>query len=123
VATTDFKSVDEYLASLPPQAQTAVTQLRQLVKQVAPESAEAISYQIPAFLLDRNRVYVAGYKNHVSVYPTSTDMEEAFEGALTRYKSGKGTLRFDLDKPLPLDLIERVLRYRLEAPVKTKAKK
>ncbi|HLF78782.1 MAG TPA: DUF1801 domain-containing protein [Dehalococcoidia bacterium] len=79
MATTDFKSVDEYVSSLPAEVQPVLTDLRQRVKKVAPDSAETISYQLPTFTLNGNRVYVASYKKHVSVYPATDEMEAAFE--------------------------------------------
>ena len=98
-----------YLAGLPPDARTALDVVRDVVREVIPSAEERISYGMPTFTLGgRSIVHVAAWKRHVSLYPVpDTDEELANEAA--PYRSGQGTLRFPLDRPLPLPLIRRVV--------------
>ena len=105
-------TVDDYLAQCPPQALTALNQLRQLIKDMAPEAAEVISYGILGYKLPshgRAFVYTSGYAKHVSVYPIPHPIPDKLTKELEPYVAGKGTLRFDLNKPLPIDLVSRVV--------------
>jgi uncharacterized protein YdhG (YjbR/CyaY superfamily) len=100
--------------------------MRRTLRKAVPGAVEKISYGIPAYALSGNVVYFAGYANYVGLYPAPTG-NAAFEKAIARYRSGKATLRFPLDEPLPLDLIAEAVRLRVEAnrdaaAVKTKAK-
>ncbi len=102
-------SIDEYIAEFPPETQEVLERVRAIVKETVPEATETIAYDIPAFGLDGRRlVYFAGWKSHVSLYPVP-DGDEAFKSAIAPYQSGKGTLRFDLGKPLPEEVIQRVV--------------
>ncbi|HKZ66036.1 MAG TPA: DUF1801 domain-containing protein, partial [Chitinophagaceae bacterium] len=88
------------------------------IKNTVPDAEETISYAIPAFNLNKTYlVYFAGYKNHISLYPAPTG-NETFEKEIAAYKSGKGTLQFPLDKPLPLSLITKIVKYRLKENLK-----
>ena len=117
-----FTSVDEYIASFPPATQKALEEIRTTVKSLAPEAKEKISYQIACFELNgRNLVHFAGWKRHVSLYPVPA-RSEAFERQIAKYVDGKGTLKFSLDEPLPLKLIERVVKLHIKANT-AKAKK
>jgi uncharacterized protein YdhG (YjbR/CyaY superfamily) len=103
-----FETVDGYIASFPDDVQKVLRKVRATIRKAVPKAEEKISYQIPTFALDgRYLVYFAGWKNHISVYPLP-EADEAFERELAPYKSGKGTVKFPLNKPIPYDLIGRL---------------
>lgn len=106
--------VDAYLAALPDEQRAAMEQLREIVTTAAPEAAEAIAYKMPALRLD-GRFFMSydSYKRHFSLFPSTDAMTELLGDELTPYLSGKGTLRFNADEPLPADLIRRIVEIRL----------
>jgi uncharacterized protein YdhG (YjbR/CyaY superfamily) len=109
VAAT-FATIDDYIGSFPEDVQDVLEQVRRRIRKVVPAGEETISYQIPTITLDGTYlVFFAGWKNHISLYPIPTD-DEALERKLAPYQSGKGTLKFPLDKSIPYDLIERVVK-------------
>lgn len=119
MATTDFKSVDEYLASLPPDVQTILQRVRTAILEALPEAEEAISYQIPTVKLRGTTVlYFAGWKRHFSIYPVTADLIEAFGDALAPYKMSKGTIQFPLSQPVPTKLIARLAKFRAKEALK-----
>lgn len=106
-------SIDEYIAGFPTETQKVLEQVRAIIKKEAPNAEETISYAIPAFNLNKhNLVYFAGYKNHVSLYPVPKG-SATFEKEIAKYKSGKGTMQFPLDKPLPAGIITKIVKYRI----------
>ena len=108
-----FTSVGEYIGSLPPDVQKTMNEIRAAIKEVVPEAREKISYQIACFELNgKNLVHYAGWKNHVSMYPTP-EGTEAFNKAIAQYAGGKGTTKFPLDQPLPLKLIRQIVKFRV----------
>jgi uncharacterized protein YdhG (YjbR/CyaY superfamily) len=109
------KSVDEYLAALPEEPRAALEKLRKTIKAAAPEATETISYQIPTFK-DRGRMLVsyAAFKDHCSLFPAGEAVMEALGKELQPYFSGKGTLRFTADKPIPAALVKKIVKARLE---------
>jgi len=116
-------NIDEYIAGFPKEVQVILEQVRATVKQVAPDAEEAISYGIPTFKLQKtNMVHFAGFKNHIGFYPTPTG-SEAFKEELSGYKTGKGSVQFPLDKPMPLALIARIVQFRKEQILEKTAKK
>ena len=108
-------SVDDYLETLPEESRTVLEDLRQAIKAAAPEATETISYNMPTFK-DGGRFLVsyAAYKNHFSLYPASKAVMEAHGEELQPYFSGKGTLRFTADSPIPAALVKKIIRTRLE---------
>jgi uncharacterized protein YdhG (YjbR/CyaY superfamily) len=105
-------SIDEYIAGFPPETQTALRELRALIKASAPDATETISYAMPTFDLNgRHLVHFAGYEKHVGFYPVPSGIE-AFKEELKPYKSGKGSVQFPLGRPLPTDLIRRIVEFR-----------
>jgi uncharacterized protein YdhG (YjbR/CyaY superfamily) len=105
-------TVDAYIAGFPPDVQRVLQEVRTTIRNAAPGATETISYQMPTFDLDgRHLVYFAGYKKHVGVYPVPLASEELPE--LAEYEAGKGTARFPLDRPMPLDLITRIVEFRI----------
>ena len=114
MAKTNFQSIDEYIAACPPESQDYLRQIRKLIRALVPDAKERISYQMAAFERNgKNLIHFAGWKKHVSLYPVPAG-SEAFERQIAKYAGGKGTLKFPLDEPLPLKLIERVVKLHLD---------
>lgn len=107
-------SVDEYLDVFPPAARSMLGKIRSTIKATAPQAEELISYGIPGYKYKGMLIYFAGFKNHVSVYPAPRT-DPALAKELLSYGGGKGTVQFPLDKPLPLALIKKIVRYRIKA--------
>jgi uncharacterized protein YdhG (YjbR/CyaY superfamily) len=107
-----FETIDEYIATFPPNVQTILQQLRQVIKDAAPGAEEAISYRMPAFKLNGVLVWFAAFKSHIGFFP-KTSVIEAFKGELSGYELSKGTIRFPLDKPIPFDLVKRMVEFRV----------
>ena len=114
----DTNSVDEYIAGFPEQIQEQLKQMRALIRAAAPDAREKISYKIAGYELNgRNLVYFAGWKKHISLYPVPAG-DEAFERQIAKYADGRGTLKFPLDEPLPVKLIEKVVKLHVSANMK-----
>ncbi len=111
-----IKNIDDYLALQPENAQVMLEKMRQAIKSVAPDAEEVISYQMPAFRYHGMLVYFAGWKNHIGFYPASSGVK-IFAEELSDYKWAKGSIQFPLDKPLPLALIKKIVKYRLKENV------
>jgi len=107
------QTIDAYVAGFPEDVQVVLQLIRQTIHETAPEATEAISYQMPTFKLHGNLVHFGAFKNHIGFYPVPSGME-AFKDELAGYKQGKGSVQFPLDKPMPLDLIRRMVRFRVE---------
>jgi uncharacterized protein YdhG (YjbR/CyaY superfamily) len=105
-------SIGEYIQSFPKETQEILNELRIAIKTTAPEAIEKISYQMPTFYLDGNLVHFAAFKNHIGFYPTPSGIS-AFQDELKEYNSAKGSVQFPIDKPLPIDLIKRIVKYRV----------
>ena len=115
MAKTDFKSVNEYIASKPSDVRPVLKRLRSIIRKAVPAAEEVISYQIPVYKLNGVPVlYFAGWKQHYSLYPASDALVAAFNHQLSRYELSKGTIRFPLSEPIPVDLIERIAKFRVE---------
>jgi uncharacterized protein YdhG (YjbR/CyaY superfamily) len=122
-----FKTIDEYISMFPDDVQTILNQVRQTIREAAPEAGETINYQMPTFTLDGNLVHFAAFKTHIGFYPTPTGIE-AFKDELSPYKGAKGSVQFPIDQPMPLSLIRRIVEYRVKEnserkPKKSRAKK
>ena len=124
MAKTDFKSVDEYMASQPETVQGILGRVRSTIRKALPGAEEAISYQIPAYKLRGGAVlYFAAWKQHYSLYPAGERMVAAFQDELAPYKVNKGTIRFPLSQPVPVKLIGRIAKFRAkEVAEREKAK-
>lgn len=114
-------SIDEYIAGFPPEVQAHLQEIRAAIKRVAPDAQEALKYRIPTFVLDENLVHFAAFRNHIGFYPTPSGIE-AFRDELSSYSGAKGSVRFPIDQPVPLELIERIVAFR-RAEVLAKARK
>jgi uncharacterized protein YdhG (YjbR/CyaY superfamily) len=115
-------SIDEYIRSFPKEIQKLLNEVRAAIKSAAPEASEKISYQIPTFYLNGNLVHFAAFKNHIGFYPTSSGIS-AFKDELKEYKSAKGSVQFPLDKPMPIDLIKKIVKFRVLENTQKPAKK
>lgn len=105
-------NIDEYIANFPEATQALLQQLRATIKEAAPEAEEAISYGMPAFRQNRILVYFAAYSKHIGFYPTGSGIK-AFEEEIAKYKWSKGAVQFPIDKPLPIELITKMVSYRV----------
>src|SRR3989442_7824105 len=113
MARTDFKSVNEYIASKPKDVRGILKRVRSTIRKAVPAAEEVISYQIPVYKLNGLPVlYFAGWKQHYSLYPANDALAAAFKDELARYKLSKGTIRFPLSEPVPVNLIIRPQRCR-----------
>ena len=106
-------SVDEYIASFPNETKKRLIQLRKTIKSAAPKAEELISYGIAGYKYHGTLIYFAGWKNHISLYPAPWNAAE-LKKEMSQYKGAKGTIKFPNDKPLPLQLISKIVKYRLE---------
>jgi len=108
-----FKTIDEYIATFPKNVQSILEEMRQAIRESAPEAEEVISYQMPAFKLNGMLVWFAAFKNHIGFYP-KTSAIEVFKKELSDYGVSKGTVRFPINKPIPLDLVKKIVKYRVK---------
>lgn len=109
---TGFTTIDEYIAGFPQETQKILQEIRAVIRAAAPLAQEKISYQMPTFFLEGNLVHFAAWKNHIGFYPAPSGAQ-AFAEELSAYESSKGSIRFPIDKPLPLELIRKIVEYRL----------
>jgi len=107
-------TIDEYIESFPAETQAVLREIRRIIRSAAPDATERISYGIPTFDSNGPLLYFAGFRNHVSVYPAPRGSAE-FSEELAAYKGGKGTAQFPLGKPIPADLIRRIVEFRLRS--------
>jgi uncharacterized protein YdhG (YjbR/CyaY superfamily) len=120
---TTPENTDEYIEGFPLHVQQVLQELRHTIRKAAPDAEERISYQMPAFFLNGVLVYFAAYKKHIGFYPTASGIAK-FREELSAYKSSKGAVQFSIDKPLPLELITRIVKLRLKENLeKAEAKK
>jgi uncharacterized protein YdhG (YjbR/CyaY superfamily) len=123
---TKPRNFDEYIVVFPEKTQKMLEQLRETIKKAAPDANEEISYGMPALRQNGRLLYFAGFKNHIGLYPLATGIE-AFKTELTGYKWAKGSIQFPINKPLPLNLITRIVKFRVienleKSKIKTKKK-
>jgi len=116
--SNQFKTVEEYFNSQPEQVKNALFELKQYILEVVPNAIELINYNIPAYSLVEDgkrdqQIMMAGYKQHVGLYPHPTTIEKFYK-ELSEYKKGKGSVQFPIDKPLPKELIIKMIKYRFE---------
>jgi uncharacterized protein YdhG (YjbR/CyaY superfamily) len=112
-----FESIDEYISKFSPEVQEILKTLRKVIKESAPDADEKISYQMPTFALYGNLVHFAAYKNHIGFYPAPSAID-AFKQELAPYKSAKGSVQFPIEKPLPYDLISKMVKFRAAENIK-----
>ncbi|MCD9025034.1 iron chaperone [Cohnella silvisoli] len=107
-----FESIDEYISKFPPEVQEILNTLRKYIKELAPDATEKISYQMPTLALHGNLVHFAAFKNHIGFYPASSGVN-AFKDELSEYKWAKGSIQFPIEKPLPYELISKIVQFRV----------
>lgn len=109
---TAYESIDHYISHFPPEVQEILQTLRKVIGDTAPDAKEKISYQMPTFDLHGNLVHFAAYRNHIGFYPGANGIHE-FQLELAGYKGAKGSVQFPIDKPLPYELIRRIVQFRI----------
>jgi uncharacterized protein YdhG (YjbR/CyaY superfamily) len=115
-------NIDEYISQFPAGTQKLLKQMRATIKKAAPGAKEAMKYGIPTFVLEgRNLVHFGGYNHHVGFYPTPNGMQ-TFKEELAPYAQGKGSANFPLDKPMPLGLVTKIVKYRIKVEKEQQAK-
>jgi uncharacterized protein YdhG (YjbR/CyaY superfamily) len=122
---TQLQTIDEYIAGFPADVQVVLDQIRSTVRAAAPEATETIKYAMPTFVQHGNLVHFAAFQNHIGFYPAPSGIE-AFKDDLAVYGQSKGTIRFVFGTPVPLELIARIVKFRLEENLRklaTKSKK
>jgi uncharacterized protein YdhG (YjbR/CyaY superfamily) len=112
-----YENIDEYIKSFPANIQQILQQIRQTIRKAAPEVVETIAYQMPTFRLNgKNLVHFAAFKNHIGFYPTPSGIE-SFEKELSPFVRSKGAVQFPLNKPVPYDLVEKIVNYRVQEQI------
>jgi uncharacterized protein YdhG (YjbR/CyaY superfamily) len=119
---SQFKTMDEYIAQFPKNVRDILEELRRVIRESAPEAEETVSYGMPAFKLNGILVYFAAHKNHVGFYPTSSGIK-AFKKELSSFNTSKGTVQFPLDKPIPFDLVKKIVKFRVKESESQKKRK
>lgn len=111
---TKYNTIDEYIRTVPEGVRAILEKMRQTIRQAAPDALEAISYQMPTFKLNsRNLVHFAAWKDHIGFYPTPSGTA-AFQKELAPYKKSKGSIQFPLDKPIPYNLVKKIVAFRVK---------
>jgi uncharacterized protein YdhG (YjbR/CyaY superfamily) len=108
-----MNAIDKYISAFPEDVREILEQVRITIRNEAPEATETINYGIPTFQLNGNLVHFAGFKNHIGFYPAPSGIE-AFKKELVEYDTSKGTVKFPINKKLPLTLITRIVKYRVK---------
>ncbi|MDR1894012.1 MAG: DUF1801 domain-containing protein [Spirochaetales bacterium] len=112
-----ISTIDEYIAGFSPEIQKTLIKIRNFIKSEAPEALEKISYGMPAFYLKGNLIHFAAFKDHYGLFPGPSGIDQ-FEKELSPYRTGKGTLRFELNKELPWDIIKKIIQFRKNENIK-----
>jgi uncharacterized protein YdhG (YjbR/CyaY superfamily) len=107
------RTIDEYTENFPEDVRAVLNKIRQTISEASPEAEEAISYGMPTFKLNGNLVHFAAFRNHIGFYPTPSGIN-AFKKELARHKSAKGSVQFPLDRPIPYDLVRKIVLYRVK---------
>lgn len=118
----EFADINAYIAEFPEEIRVILLQVRTTIQQAAPEAKEAIKYGMPTYVLNGNLVHFAAHKNHIGFYPAPSGIDP-FIDELAVYRTGKGTIQFPTDKPIPFDLITKVVKFRVEENLKKRKRK
>lgn len=110
---TKFKNVDSYILQFPASTQSLLQELRKTIRSTAPDAEETISYNMPAYKWKGMLCYFAGYENHIGFYPTASPIA-FFENELSAYQTSKGTVQFPLHKPIPKNLVKKMVKFKLQ---------
>jgi len=106
-------TIDEYIADFAPDIQEILEKIRLIIREAAPDAEETVKYRMPTFTLKGNLVHFAAFKKHIGFYPTPTGTEK-FSNEISVFQGAKGSIRFPLDKPIPYDLIRRIVGFRVK---------
>ncbi|MCY3412800.1 MAG: DUF1801 domain-containing protein [Candidatus Heimdallarchaeota archaeon] len=117
-----MNEIDEYIIGFPADVQIKLKTIRKLIRECVPDAVEAFKYKMPTFVLKRNLVHFAAFKNHIGFYPTPSGIEN-FADELSQYKTSKGAIQFPLDQPLPLNLIRNIVLFRVKEEINRSKKK
>jgi uncharacterized protein YdhG (YjbR/CyaY superfamily) len=114
MTTKKFKTIDQYISTFPPNVQILLETLRNTIKQAAPDAVEVISYNMPAFkCYGRLLIYFAAHSKHIGFYPGNSVTNEVFKDDLISYETSKGTVKFPFDKPIPVRLVKKIIKYKV----------
>lgn len=117
------ENIDQYIAEFPKEIQKILSEVRTIIQKAAPEATEKMSYAMPTFYLDGNLVHFAAYKHNIGFYPAPSGLK-AFEEEISQYKNSKGAVQFPIDQKMPLALISKIVKFRVEEnKLKAKSKK
>ena len=116
------RTIDEYISKFPQAVQIKLEQIRNTISKAAPDAKEVISYQMPAFKLNSVLVYFAAFKDHISFFPTSNPIK-VFAKELAEYETSKGTIKFPLNKKIPLGLISKITKFRFKEDIDNRMRK
>ena len=119
---TPPKNIDDYIAGFPAEVQEILEKIRSTIRKAAPDAKETINYGIPTFTLNCNLVHFAGFTGHIGFYPTPSGIEK-FKEELSVYEGAKGSVQFPLDKPMPLGLIRKIVKFRVQENLERAAAK
>ena len=119
---TIHETIDEYIADFPPDVQAILKKLRATIRKAAPNAEEAMKYRLPTFVLNGNLVHFGAFKKHIGFYATPTGNEK-FQKELSVYEGAKGSVQFPLDKPIPYDLVSRMVKFRVKENLEKEAAK
>lgn len=117
----EYGSIDEYILLFPENIQKKMVELRAIIREQAPQAQEKISWRMPTFYLNGNLVHFAAHSKHIGFYPGASGIE-TFESEFTNYKHSKGAVQFPIDEPLPVELIKRIVKFRVEENLNQKTK-
>jgi uncharacterized protein YdhG (YjbR/CyaY superfamily) len=120
--TAPVNTIDDYIGSCPPAIRDRLEQLRETIRKAAPAATEKISYGMPAFALEGSLVYFAAWKKHIGFYPFPSAID-AFKKELSVYEGAKGSIKFPVDKPLPIGLIIKIVKFRVKENLEIKKQK
>jgi uncharacterized protein YdhG (YjbR/CyaY superfamily) len=118
----EYTDINAFIAEFPEEVQAILQKVRETIQQAAPDATEAIKYGMPTFVLNGNLVHFAAYKKHIGFYPAPTGID-AFIDDLAQFRTGKGTIQFPIDKPIPYDLITKVVKFRVVENLNKRKKK
>jgi len=119
---TNIETIDAYISGFPVDIQNILQEIRACIHKAAPDAKEAIKYAMPTFVLYGNLVHFAAFQNHIGFYPTPTGIE-SFHKELSVYKSGKGSVQFPLNEPIPYKLISEIVKFRVAESIDKQSQK
>jgi len=119
---TNYKTIEEYIRDFPISTQKILEEMRAIIHESAPDASEKISYQMPTFYQNGNLVYLAAFRNHIGFYPGAGAVE-VFASELNNYKTSKGTIQFPIDQPIPVELVKKIVKFRVEENLAKSKKK